>query len=128
MESAFDLSGLALIILLGLQLCLLLVGDKRALDVSIDDTLLCKCLKASYGDTPFFKDNSGGNDFNANSAGCGGNGRSPFGGRKVPGGGIKPLGGRFVIAGGNGNSSVPGNPTVGDVMGATPPVDKEKNT
>lgn len=46
-ESAFDLSGLALMMLLGLPLCLLLVGDRRALEVSIDDTLLCKCRNAS---------------------------------------------------------------------------------
>lgn len=45
--SAFDLSGLPLIMLRGLPLCLLLVGDNRALDVSIGETVLCKCRKAS---------------------------------------------------------------------------------
>lgn len=123
LESAFDL-GLAFTILLGLPLCLLLVGDKRALDVSIDETLLWKCLNASYGLTPFFKVSSGGNDFNASSAGWGWKASSPFGGRNAPGGGINPPVGKLAIAGGNGNSSAPGNATGGVVMGAAPPVDK----
>lgn len=126
-ESAFDLSGLALIILLGLPLCLLLVGDNRALDVSIEDTLLCKCLRASYGLMPFLSDSSGGNDFIARSAGCGPNGRRPLGGKKAPGGGISPPAGRLAIAGPNGNSSAPGNVTGGVGIEPGPPVDKEKN-
>lgn len=125
LESAFDLSGLALTMLLGLPLCLLLVGDRRALDVSIEDTLLCKCLKASYGFMPFFSESSGGNAFIARSAGCGAKGRRPLGGKKAPGGGIRPPGGRFVIAGANGNSSAPGNVTGGVVIGPAPPVDNE---
>lgn len=126
-ESAFDLSGLAFIKLLGLPLCLLLVGDKRALDVSID-MLLCRCLNASYGLTPFLSVSSGGNVFNARSAGCGANGRSPFGGKKAPGGGMSPPGGRFVIAGGNGNRSAPGNVTGGVVIGPAPPGNKKSKT
>lgn len=121
--SAFDRSGLAFAMLRGL-LCLLLVGDRCALEVSIEDTLLCKCLKASYGLIPFLSDSSGGNVFSANSVGCGGNGSKPFGGKKAPGGGISPPGGRFVIAGGKGNNSAPGN--TGGVANGGAPEDKRK--
>lgn len=75
---------------------------------------------------PFFSASSGGSDFIAKSAGCGGNGSSPFGGKNAPGGGSSPAGGKFAIAGGNGNRSAPGNGTGGVVIGIALPVGKEK--
>lgn len=127
-ESALDLSGLALAILLGLPLCLLLVGESLALDVSIEETLLCKCLNASYGLMLLFSDNSGGNDFIARSAGCGPKGRRPFGGKNAPGGGIKPPVGKLAIAGAKGKSSAPGNVTGGVVIAPGPPVDNRNES
>lgn len=107
-ESAFDLSGLR-----GLTLCLLLDGDSRILDASIDETLLCKFLKfaiASYGLRPFFVISAG-------------NGSILLWGKNP---GSIPPDGKLPIGGGpNGNKSAPGSGT-GGVNGVVLPVNNKK--